>query len=802
MKILLFAIRALSHFRLYTIINILGLALSMACVITIGRYVHSELSTDHFLPELDRIYVTVYEDDQNPGILRYSDIGNPNNEASFINLLEHPAVEYASRMILYDNTDCLYNDKGYGCKTLVADSNIFKILTYPLISGTTTLTKPNEAIITPQFARKVFAEEPVLGKQLQLFSGKVVTIVGIIGEPVTASSIDFDIIVSDRLSSFWDHIGIHLVRLHPNTDYQQVNAQYNKFMHMELWRFSLRFQLYPLSKVYFNGNIENYFFRTGNFTHVWILSIVALMILLIGLFNFINIYSVVILRRGREFGMKKVFGAGSKMIYAQLYIENILMTGIALLAGWMIVEITDPLVRTQLNITPVSNRAFDLLLSGCILLILPCVTALIPYIRYNYSAPIKSLRSVNQAGGSIVSRKLFLTIQYIITFALVTCSLFFTKQLRFMLNADIGIRTEDIIETQFMKFHYMGKDLTPEEWAKEDKRRQDIKQIVQQKMDTSPLFEHWTYGDQPIKNTKNKGYTTKFKLPDGKYEEFWVMSNTPAWMKLFDLQIIEGEPISNEEPSNRGYELYISESGKKLLGIKDIESTVLQPEKRLWYNLGEDMSQNPPYRILGVFKDFNPIHLSNKNYPIILTPSASWYGEPLLASIAPGKRQEAIQFLKSMHDELIGGNFEYSFIEDKHRELYLEDLHLTQIYSIFAIIAILISSLGLFSLSLFDVQQRFREIAIRKVNGATTAIVMRMLLQKYYKLLGIAFLIATPISWLAINRYLEDFAHKASVSWWIFAVALLITAGISLATLIWQIRKAARTNPAEAIKSE
>ena len=155
-----------------------------------------------------------------------------------------------------------------------------------------------------------------------------------------------------------------------------------------------------------------------------------------------------------------------------------------------------------------------------------------------------------------------------------------------------------------------------------------------------------------------------------------------------------------------------------------------------------------------------------------------------------------------MHDELIGGNFEYSFIEDKHRELYLEDLHLTQIYSIFAIIAILISSLGLFSLSLFDVQQRFREIAIRKVNGATTAIVMRMLLQKYYKLLGIAFLIATPISWLAINRYLEDFAHKASVSWWIFAVALLITAGISLATLIWQIRKAARTNPAEAIKSE
>ena len=151
---------------------------------------------------------------------------------------------------------------------------------------------------------------------------------------------------------------------------------------------------------------------------------------------------------------------------------------------------------------------------------------------------------------------------------------------------------------------------------------------------------------------------------------------------------------------------------------------------------------------------------------------------------------------------MFGGSFEYSFIEDEHKALYQKDRQLTVVYSVFALIAILISSLGLFSLSLFDVQQRYREIAIRKVNGATTSVVMRMLLIKYYKLLGIAFLIASPIAWLAINRYLEDFAHKAPVSWWIFAVALLITAGISLATLIWQIRKAARTNPAEAIKAE
>ena len=134
--------------------------------------------------------------------------------------------------------------------------------------------------------------------------------------------------------------------------------------------------------------------------------------------------------------------------------------------------------------------------------------------------------------------------------------------------------------------------------------------------------------------------------------------------------------------------------------------------------------------------------------------------------------------------------------------MYKEDKKAAYIYSIFTIIAILISSLGLFSLSLFDVQQRYREIAIRKVNGATTNVVMAMMLRKYFKLLGLAFMISIPISLLAIFRYLDHFANKAPISWWIFAVALLITAGISLATLIWQIRKAARTNPAEAIKSE
>ena len=787
MKIILLAIRPLMRFRTYTFINVFGLALSLACVIIISRYVYSELQTDRFYPDLERIYTTTYEDDKHPGMLRYAGVSNPNNEKSFSSILEHPGVECATSIRKEDEISCWYNDKEYTSQTLIADSNFFKIARYPLIVGTNTLKNPEDAVITEQYARKIFGKETALGKQLRLSMEKTVTIAGVIGTPVTASSLAFDIVISEQLAHSWRRMSNNLVRLHPHADYKQINKQYNQFMRMDLWNYSVRYQLHPFSDVYFNKTIDNFFFRTGNFTYIWILSLVAFMILLVGIFNFVNIYSVVVLRRGREFGMKKVFGAGAKMMFAQLYIENLLMAAIAILLGWVLIEITNPLVHNQLGIIPVSNTRFDLLLTGLILFILPLFTSLIPFIRYNYAAPITSLRSVNSNGGSIVSRKLFLLIQYIITFTLVICSLFFIKQLRFMLDTDPGISEST------------NDRMSREAWEEKRKKEDRIVDVIKQRLDASPLIEHWTYGDSPI-GRRSRGF--KFKLPNNEFKDFTVMFVSPAWMQLFEIEVTEGEAINLQKEAKLDYELYISESGKKLLGITEIRSAEMQPENRLWFSSDGDMSKNPPYHIIGTIKDFNANHLAEKANPMILLPSGSWYEAPLLVSVVSGRKQEAIQFLKKLHDELIGGSFEYTFIEDQHKELYQKDLHITLIYSVFTLIAILISSLGLFSLSLFDVQQRYREIAIRKVNGATTIVVMRMLLQKYYMLLGIAFLIAAPISWLAINRYLEDFAHKAPVSWWIFAVALLITAGISLATLIWQIRKAAETDPAKAMKAE
>ena len=212
--------------------------------------------------------------------------------------------------------------------------------------------------------------------------------------------------------------------------------------------------------------------------------------------------------------------------------------------------------------------------------------------------------------------------------------------------------------------------------------------------------------------------------------------------------------------------------------------------------------KNPPYHIIGTIKDFNANHLAEKANPMVLLPSGSWYEAPLLVSVVSGRKQEAIQFLKKLHDELIGGSFEYTFIEDQHKELYQKDLHITLIYSVFTLIAILISSLGLFSLSLFDVQQRYREIVIRKVNGAQLRNLYSVLFRKYIWVIVGATLLTIPLSYYLIYIYTRDFIVKAPVSIFIYLIAILVVAGISLGTLFWQVNKATRINPATIMKAE
>ncbi|RHJ79586.1 ABC transporter permease [Parabacteroides sp. AM08-6] len=800
MKVILLALRSLSHFRLYAIINILGLALSLACVVILSRYIWQEITTDHFIQKLDRLYITTLQR-KGDSKISFEGSDNINNEATFKDPLLDRAVEASTTFIPHSNDEITYNNKKYTATFFAVDTSFLKLFDYPLLVGNkkNLFNNPESAAITQEYAYKLFGKRNPIGEKITLSFGKQVTIEGIIGRPATQSSFNFDVLVSVQAQKYWLHSPQSIALFRQEADLSETNKRVGDFMYMWSWQGEIRYQFFPLKDLYFNTQIKHWdLYTPGNYNNIQVLFIVTLLILLVGLFNFINIYTVLTLKRGREFGMKKVFGANRKQLFSQLYIENFLLSALAVFIGWVFVELTSGAVESFLGLSQRAGIVFDVTFSACLLFLFPLATSLYPYIKFSYDKPITSLRSVNSGGYSILSRNTFLVVQYIISITLIILSVFFVKQLKFMLDTDPGYQTKDILQVKFIQDNTSHDD---EESVYVKKLLEKFKQTetINQKLNESPLILQWVYGNSPYQFGETD---IRFKKEGGELQPAYLyMYSNEQYFDLFQLQLVEGRKWDASIDDDMQHKVIINETAKKLLGITNIETDLLYTERPL--RIMNDVNYNPPHEIIGVIKDFQVGHMAQATPPVILTYSKDGdMNSKVLIRCTPGKRKECIQYLKQVHDEIVGGEFSYTFIEDEIRQLYKEDKKITAVYSIFAIIAILISSLGLFSLSLFDIQQRFREIAIRKINGASVSVIMQMLLQKYYKLLAIAFILAAPISWLSIHKYLEGFAHKTTVSWWIFAIALFVTGSISLLTLIWQTRKAAYINPAKAIKSE
>ena len=546
------------------------------------------------------------------------------------------------------------------------------------------------------------------------------------------------------------------------------------------------FQLFPLDKLYMETYIQKgeKTFLQGNASSVHILSVTALLLWLVGIFNFAHLNSVIILNRRKEFSMKKVFGAQPVQLFIQLYIENLFLTAFALFLAWVIIEITYDIQIHILEIKAIVSKHYNIWISILLLLFLPAITALHTFVRFSRKPVTSSLQNINRSKDKPEIKTIFLTLQYGITLSLIVCSLFFIKQLNYMLDTNPGYRTKDIIKVWFQR-PTSSMSYTVDEIRHQEK----VNKYILETLQSSPIFETFCFGISPYEFPLNPLNKKKVRIPGGEWKEVIHMTVSPDFLTLYDIPFLgKGFPVTPNE-------VLLNETAKRLFSQNGKLPELLE----------SDGNAKGTYLLVkGFTDDFQTVHLSQHNEPIILSihNESIFYQKKLMAAISPGHRQEVILFLEKLHNKIGQGDFEYTFVSDEIKELYNKDKQVAIIYSVFALIAILISSLGLFGLSLFDVQQRYREIAIRKVNGATTSIIIQMLLRKYYKLLAISFVVATPVTWLIIHKYLESFAHKTDISWWLFAIALLLTGAISLLTLIWQIRKAARTNPAEVIKSE
>lgn len=808
MKNFLIALRTLKHYRLYSVVNILGLAMSLACTIVISRYVYREMTVDGFNENLDRIY-TILRQDKESGKSQMQFPWNPNNDAGYIDPFADPAILVATEVRTIPDDSFKIGDKQFNVKLMSVDSNFFKIFDYELSLGDrqSVLKDPTAAIISPEFAATHFAGQDPMGKTMIHSSGREVVVKGVMKTPSRKALINFDIVVNEMLQKHWSNISVGFALAAPNVDLDQLNENHKEFMEMASWKSSQRFQFVPLKDLCFNSEYlpRDDMWNAGQRSNLMVLSVVALLVFLIGIFNFINIYTVLMLRRSREIGVQKVFGASTFAIVRTVYVENLVMIALSVALGWVVIELCKGMIASKIGIPQVGSWDFDIGLTVAIMLVLPILTTIYPYFKYRYAKPITSLRTVAGGRSSIISRAVFLVLQYIITIVMIIVSLFFVRQLNFMLSTDLGINTDNIIKAKMWpSVTSYDRNLTDQQWQAEKEREDRNIQYIKQQMDASPLFVQWCYGNIPINLGESSG--SGFSYNGGQFKDLVVVSASPAWFDMFGVKYLNGEQFNDTVNTWKDYKLIATPAAMNMMGATDFRNSAFQPQKRRWWSSmpdAGDMSKNPPYAVIGLVSDLRTEHLSRSTLPIVFTyDDGSPQYDFLLARIVEGKQAEAIDFIRKIYDKTVGGQFEYSFAKHEVEAMYEADRQVSTIYMIFAVIAIFISSLGLFSLSLYNVQQRYREIAIRRVNGATVREIVVMLLRKYYLLLGVSFVIAMPVAWFAIDWYMKDFATKASLSWWIFVVAALVTAAISLLTLIYQTLKAARTNPSVAMKSE
>ena len=789
MKTLKYAWRFLMRSKSYTIINLLGLAFSLACSIILMRYIHRELTVDTHCIDREHVYAICTNTEGNRGL---SGLKQYNYDTISI---DNRFVEAMTTYIPLEKDYVISGTNRIPARCLVTDSVFFQLFHYPIVQGKLSLTTPQSALLTEKYARKIFGNENPIGKVLRYSNGKDITVEGIVGEPECKTTINFDIILSSKLSQHWERMNTELYRFLPGTDINAINKTGSVPRYINDPKYDTRthtFSLISVKDIYWDGSLtdrEPAMFLSGNHSHLIILSGVCLLLLLTGILNFINLYLVALLRRGKEYGLKKVFGVCGKTLFANIWIENTLLVLSALLVSWLIIEIMSAPTEYLFDIH-FSYTAFDGWLSASILLLLPVITSIYPYIKYNYTSPILSIRSIGVQSHSKHFRMFFLGAQYIITFLLVVLSLYFNRQLGMLLNTEPGFRTKNIMNVNLV---YESKDFSSYTYESMQQRRQRVMQLDNE-LNACPFIELYEPSNE---NILTPTFGTNYLNNKGEKVFLNIHYATPAFFKLYDIKVIEGEiPDINKE--NRRTVFVVNKAALKALGYTSINGVGVIEENQKRANANASLQP-----IVAVVEDYFEGHLTSGIKPTIYPVGARFSGDLYQIAYTPGKKKEVIDFLRNLEYKVYGSeDFEYTFLEDDIKAMYTQDRQTATIYSIFAGMAIIISSLGLLGISLFDIRQRYREIAIRKVNGASAKDLYRLLFRKYITVLIIAFVIAIPLACYLINTYTQDFAVRAPVSIDIFIISLLLVIIISLGTLAYQIQKAAYINPTQIMKTE
>lgn len=806
---IIISLRAMTRFKSHTAINIASLALGLTCALTILRYVHQELTVDSHYADLANTYIMLSErkGDSSPSL---NSDWNPNKEEGWVYPSRAPEVEEVAEFCILQQLMVETENQEFSLNAMAADSVFFHISRFPLLAGSNRLEGPNDIILTDEAARRMFPDGDPLGKTVKALRGEVFTVKGILGKPACKSTIMFDIVFNYHHGGHWSFVPFKLLRLRPGTDIDDFNERNGQFFYSKIWEYNLRYLLFPMKELYFHptyGVEMGDQTCKGNADNVRILSIAAAILLFIGIFNFVNVYTAILLRRGKEMNIRRIYGATRSHIFACLFVENLVQVVAGLFFAWMFIDASQPLMERYLGIPQMDYKAFDWQASLALLVGLPFVTTLYPFWKHVHKAPITSMQSVGAMSRPGVSRDVFLFLQYVITSTLAVFALYFISHLNYILHTDMGYNTRNIVTATLSSEEGTYNIRNEEEWEKMEEEMRHKARLLPMRLNESPLITHWSCPrGMPYQMTV--GSSNQNIIHNGQSLEVIGGDLTLGYQAIMNYELVAGRMFTNEDEWT-AYICIINESMARLLGITDLAEAYVQPAHRLWWSsmpeYEKEMKTNPPYRVVGIIKDFKTGHPTMPTQPIYFTPEKDGFSLPpfaFYASYPEGRRAEVVDLLVKLHAEVGNGELKYSFIEDELETVFANDRRTVNIYSTFSVTAIIISCLGLLGLSLFDIQRRRREIALRKVHGSTVSQIFGLLMKRYIIIMTTAFAVSIPLALWLINIYTADFASCAPIGIWIFLTVALLIGGISTGALYVQVRRAAHIPPAEAIAME
>ena len=785
MKTLKYAARFLMRAHSYTLINLLGLAFSLACCIVLIRYIHREMTVDTHCVDRENVYIPISEEDG----LRYfsaykTDFDSISSQIESIGMIQQMVMDQY----------IAYGKETYKTNIVSVDTCFFKLFHYPIVAGDVNLKHPRPAVITEEYASRVFGKENPIGKVVSLKNGKEVEITGVIGKPKNKTSIQFDLVTIPEIIR---GMNTYFIRFLPGTDMDKVKEYLKQPRYRKNTSNPPPYTLSLLSvkDFYWEGNLSAYnlIFTFGEKSQILILSAICAVMLFMGILNFVNLYLIFALKRRKEYGLKKVYGISAKGMFMQIWVENLLLIGSALMVAGLLFEIFHIPLNRLLSM-PFGYTSFDQWLFVGFLLILPLVTSVYPFLKYYYSPPISSVRSIGDDRQSVRGRMLLLSVQYIFTFLLIILAIYFNRQLSMLLNTKPGFRTENIMIAkmgqEFNNLILFGTE-DEMEWRLHRGRLRGLIEGIKE----CPYVQYADMGNI----MRTFGYEQTVQNDKGEKCRLRVYYVSPTFLRMYGIKFVEGN-ITQEEEEWGAYEFFVAnQAAMKVLGYKSCKDGKVLMEADMEYN---DYVEAHP--IEAVVKNYYGGHLTEGYQPMLFRVSDRQINEGFYQiAYQKGRLNEVVDYLRNLQMEIYGNHiFEYTLLEDEIKAVYKNDKLVATIYTVFALIAIAISCLGLFGISLFDIRQRYREIAIRKVNGAGMKDLYKLLFRKYVVVLGIAFVIAVPIACYIIHVYTQDFVVKAPLGIGIFLIALLLVSVISLGTLYWQIHKAANINPSEVMKRE